>query len=296
MRLNKFISQSGRGSRREADEWIAAGRVTVNGRCAEVGDVVEDDDEVRCDGDLVRPRSAPGARPRTYIALNKPVGIICTTESDVEGNIVAFVDYPTRIFPIGRLDKDSQGLILLTDDGDIVNRLLRVENRHEKEYVVEVNRPVTPAFLASMAGGVNIGGREFTRPCRVSKIGPKAFRIVLTQGLNRQIRRMCEAHGYWVRSLTRVRIVDIGLGHLKPGQWRKLSDAEVARLLAPAREPKAAPAPRAFVPLPPKAARAPKRLAPKAQAPGGRERPGSRPAMSPRGAPGGGRRGRRSQG
>jgi 23S rRNA pseudouridine2604 synthase len=264
MRLNKFISESGRCSRRDADDWIAAGRVTVNGRRAEIGDVVDDDDEVRVDGDLVRPRNAPGARPRTYIALHKPVGITCTTEPEVEGNIVDFVDYPARIFPIGRLDKDSQGLILLTDDGDIVNRLLRVENRHEKEYVVEVHRPVTPAFLASMARGVNLGGREITRPCRVSKIGPKVFRIVLTQGLNRQIRRMCEAHGYFVRSLTRVRIVNVGLGHLKPGQWRKLSPAEVAGLLAPPREPAAAPRARTFVPPPSKAARAPPRVGPRA--------------------------------
>lgn len=293
MRLNKFISESGRCSRREADEWIAAGRVTVNGRRAEVGDVAEDDDEVRVDGDLVRPRGGPGARPRTYIALNKPVGVTCTTESDVEGNIIDFVDYPTRIFPIGRLDKDSQGLILLTDDGDIVNRLLRVENRHEKEYVVEVHRPVTAPFLASMARGVNLGG-TITRPCRVSKLGRSAFRIVLTQGLNRQIRRMCEAHGYWVRSLTRVRIVNIGLGHLKTGQWRKLSDAEVAGLLSPGREPKAAPAPRAFVPPPPKAARAPKRLASEAKPAGGKRRPGGRIGSTPRATPAAGRRGRSS--
>jgi 23S rRNA pseudouridine2604 synthase len=288
MRLNKFISESGRCSRREADEWIATGRVTVDGRRAEVGDVVEDDDEVRVDGEIVRPRTARGARPRAYIALNKPVGITCTTESEVEGNIVDFVDYPTRIFPIGRLDKDSQGLILLTDDGDIVNRLLRVENRHEKEYVVEVHRPVTQAFLASMARGVNLGG-EITRPCRVTKLGRSAFRIVLTQGLNRQIRRMCEAHGYWVRSLTRVRIVNIGLGHLKPGQWRKLSAAEVAGLLAPGREPKASPAPRAFLPPPPKAARAPQRVATKAPtqprpqgAVGRAARPAGAPALAGR--------------
>lgn len=293
MRLNKFISESGRCSRREADAWIAAGRVTVNGRRAEVGDVVEDDDEVRVDGEIVRPRSAPGARPRTYIALNKPVGITSTTESGVEGNIVDFVDYPTRIFPIGRLDKDSQGLILLTDDGDIVNRLLRVENRHEKEYVVEVHRPVTPAFLASMARGVNLG-REITRPCRVTKLGRQSFRIVLTQGLNRQIRRMCEAHGYWVRSLTRVRIVNIRLGHLKPGQWRKLSAAEVAGLLAPGRGPEAAPLPRAFVPPPPKAARAPKRSS--ATRPDPRSRAGSGgggPGAAAVAATGRGRRSRR---
>lgn len=293
MRLNKFISESGRCSRREADEWIEAGRVTVNGHRANVGGVVEDDDEVRVDGDLLRPRSAPGARPRSYIALHKPLGIVCTTESGVERNIVDFIDYPTRIFPIGRLDKDSQGLILLTDDGDIVNRLLRVENQHEKEYVVEVNRPVTEAFLASMARGVDIGG-AITRPCRVSKLGRSGFRIILTQGLNRQIRRMCEAHGYWVRSLTRVRIVNIGLGHLKPGQWRKLSAVEVAGLLAPARMPRATPAPRAFVPPPPKAARAPKRLVPKTPAPDGRVRSGDRTSSRSRMAPGTGRRGRSS--
>jgi 23S rRNA pseudouridine2604 synthase len=291
MRLNKFISESGRCSRREADEWIESGRVTVNGHRAAVGDVVEGDDEVRLDGDLVRPRGSPGARSRTYIALNKPVGVICTTEAEVEGNIVDFVDYPTRIFPIGRLDKDSAGLILLTDDGDIVNRLLRVENRHEKEYVVEVNRPVTDAFLSSMARGVDIGG-AITRPCRVSKLGRSGFRIVLTQGLNRQIRRMCEAHGYWVRSLTRVRIINIGLGHLKPGQWRKLSAAEVSGLLAPARDTRPVPAARDFVPPPPKAARAPKRLPDKASAPLGRRSPAGR-GPTARGAVGsGGRRGR----
>lgn len=283
MRLNKFISESGRCSRREADEWIASGRVTVNGRRAEVGDVVEDDDEVRLDGDLVRPRGSPGARARTYIALNKPVGIVCTTESEVEGNIVDFVDYPTRIFPIGRLDKDSQGLILLTDDGDIVNRLLRVENQHEKEYIVTVNRPVTEAFLASMSRGVDIGG-AITRPCRISKLGRNGFRIILTQGLNRQIRRMCEAHGYWVRSLTRTRIVNIGLGHLKPGQWRKLSGAEVAGLLATPRSPRSSPAPAARVSPPPRAARAPKRSAPPSDAPG-RRRPSGRAEPGVRSAP-----------
>lgn len=293
MRLNKFISESGRCSRREADEWIEAGRVTVNGHRAEVGGVVEDDDEVRVDGDLLRPRNAPGARPRSYIALNKPMGIVCTTESEVERNIVEFIDYPTRIFPIGRLDKDSQGLILLTDDGDIVNRLLRVENRHEKEYVVEVNRPVTEAFLGSMARGVDIGG-AITRPCRVSKLGRSGFRIVLTQGLNRQIRRMCEAHGYWVRSLTRVRIVNIRLGHLKAGQWRKLSAEEVAGLLAPAPARPAATRARPVGASPPAAALAPKRRGPPQPTPRAR---GLGPARSDRtpnaGAPAG-RRGRRT--
>lgn len=289
MRLNKFISETGRCSRREADEWIESGRVTVNGHRAAVGDVVEDDDEVRLDGDLVRPRGSPGTKARTYIALNKPVGVICTTEAEVEGNIVDFVDYPTRIFPIGRLDKDSAGLILLTDDGDIVNRLLRVENQHEKEYLVTVNRPVTEAFLSSMARGVDIGG-AVTRPCRVSKLGRSGFRIVLTQGLNRQIRRMCEAHGYWVRSLTRVRIVNIGLGHLKPGQWRKLSAAEVSGLLAPSREPRSRPVTRAFVPPPSKAARAPKRALSNGAVPPGSSRAGSRQRAPAAATTSGGRR------
>jgi 23S rRNA pseudouridine2604 synthase len=241
MRLNKFISESGRCSRREADDLLAAGRVTVNGRIAGIGDVVEADDEVRVDGDLVRSRQGPGAKSRVYIALNKPRGITCTTESGVEGNIVDFIDYPERIFPIGRLDKDSEGLILLTNDGDIVNRLLRVENRHEKEYVVTVNREVTPDFVARMSRGVDIG-EAVTRPCKVQRLSKFAFRIVLTQGLNRQIRRMCEAQGMWVRSLARVRIVNLRLGHLKPGQWRKLTPEEVAGLLSapPAAEPKAA--------------------------------------------------------
>jgi 23S rRNA pseudouridine2604 synthase len=231
MRLNKFISESGRCSRREADEWIAAGRVRVNGRPVAVGAVIEDGDEVAVDGERLHPRGGARAKPRVYIALNKPVGITCTTESDVEGNIVAFVDYPERIFPIGRLDKDSDGLILLTNDGDIVNPILRAENRHEKEYIVSINRPVTAEFCARMSRGVDIGGGAITRPCRVQKLSKFVFRIVLTQGLNRQIRRMCEAHGYWVRALTRVRIVNVQLGHLKPGQWRKLTAEEVAGLV-----------------------------------------------------------------
>jgi 23S rRNA pseudouridine2604 synthase len=231
MRLNKFISESGRCSRREADEWIAAGRVRVNGRPVAVGAVIEDGDEVALDGERLHPRGGAKAKPRVYIALNKPVGITCTTESDVEGNIVAFVDYPERIFPIGRLDKDSDGLILLTNDGDIVNPILRAENRHEKEYIVSINRPVTAEFCARMSRGVDIGGGAITRPCRVQKLSKFVFRIVLTQGLNRQIRRMCEAHGYWVRALTRVRIVNVQLGHLKPGQWRKLTAEEVAGLV-----------------------------------------------------------------
>ena len=282
MRLNKFISESGRCSRREADEWLAAGRITVNGRIAGIGDVVEAHDEVRVDGDLVRSRQGPGAKSRVYIALYKPRGITCTTESGVEGNIVDFVDYPERIFPIGRLDKDSEGLILLTNDGDIVNRLLRVENRHEKEYVVTVNREVTPDFVARMSRGVDIG-EAVTQPCKVQRLSKFAFRIVLTQGLNRQIRRMCEAQGMWVRSLARVRIVNLRLGHLKPGQWRKLTPEEVAGLLAapPAPAPRIGgpartrPAPRDAAVVPPRA-----RVAPSAQRPA-RPQPPDRASGSP---------------
>ncbi len=231
MRLNKYISDSGFCSRREADRLIAARRVSLNGRPAGIGDSVAEGDEVLVDGQALRARAASrGGRRHVYIALNKPVGITCTTESSVKGNIVDFVDHAQRIFPIGRLDKDSEGLILLTSNGDIVNELLRSENNHEKEYLVGVNRAVTPEFLAGMARGVRIHG-QMTKPCRTQKIAPYGFRIVLTQGLNRQIRLMSEAFGYRVKQLRRVRIVNIRLGALKPGQWRNLSDAELKGLL-----------------------------------------------------------------
>lgn len=225
MRLNKYISETGICSRREADAWITAGRVKVNGKPAELGTQVGEGDEVRVDGRVV------GARPKAvYIALNKPVGITCTTERHVPGNIVDFVGHAERIFPIGRLDKDSDGLILLTNNGDIVNEILRAENNHEKEYIVTVDRPVTDEFLAGMAGGVRILGTR-TKPCRVQRTGSHVFRIILTQGLNRQIRRMCEVFGYQVRRLQRVRIVNIKLGNLKLGHWRNLSEAELRGLL-----------------------------------------------------------------
>lgn len=230
MRLNKFISETGVCSRREADRWIEAGRVAVNGRPATLGTQVGGGDAVTVDG---QPLAAPSRH--VYLALNKPAGITCTTERDVAGNIVDFVGYPERIFPIGRLDKDSEGLILLTNDGDIVNALLRVENGHEKEYVVTVDRPVTDLFLQCMSSGVRIMG-VMTRPCRVERTGRDAFRIVLTQGLNRQIRRMCSALGYQVRSLERVRIVNITLDGLPRGAWRKLRPEELAGLL-PGRGP-----------------------------------------------------------
>jgi 23S rRNA pseudouridine2604 synthase len=226
VRLNKYISETGVCSRREADKWIEAGRVTLNGEPAQLGHRVGEHDEVRIDGEPV------GCRKRQiYIALNKPVGIICTTELDVADNIVDFIGHPDRIFPIGRLDKDSEGLILLTNDGDIVNEILRAENRHEKEYVVAVNRPITDLSLDMLTRGVKIMG-EMTKPCKVERVDAQTFRMILIQGLNRQIRRMCSALGYRVRSLKRVRIINIHVGGLRCGEWRYLSDAEVEGLLA----------------------------------------------------------------
>ena len=225
MRINKFLAESGACSRREADAWIAAGRVTVNGAVAELGTRVADGDAVAVDGRPVE------AKPRrVYLALNKPVGVECTTDRDVAGNIVDFVGHRARIFPIGRLDKDSEGLILLTNDGDVVNHVLRAENAHEKEYVVAVDRPLTPEFLAGMARGVPILG-TVTNPCRISQVGRNTFRIVLTQGMNRQIRRMCEHFDYTVRRLQRVRIMHVRLGDLPLGKWRNLTPEEVRGLM-----------------------------------------------------------------
>jgi 23S rRNA pseudouridine2604 synthase len=226
MRLNKFISDTGVCSRREADSWIETRRVTINGALATLGTQVKEGDDVRVDGRALK------EKPRdVYIALNKPIGITCTTERDIKGNIVDFVAHPERIFPIGRLDKDSEGLILLTNNGDIVNRILRAENAHEKAYIVTVDKPVTSAFLSGMAAGVQILG-TVTRPCRTKRLAPCVFAITLTQGLNRQIRRMCTVLGYRVRRLQRTRIMHIELGDLKSGQWRDLSAAETSALLA----------------------------------------------------------------
>lgn len=243
MRLNKFISDTGFTSRREADRLIASGQVTVNGIRARIGEEVGEGDDVRIDGQpLVARAAVPGKRRHVYIALNKPVGITCTTEGDVKGNIVDFVDHEQRIFPIGRLDKDSEGLILLTSDGDIVNRILRAENKLEKEYLVAVNHQVTPQFLRDMSRGVPVHGQT-TLPCKTGKLGSHGFRIVLTQGLNRQIRLMAAHFGYRVKQLVRVRIGNVRLGHLKPGQWRNLTDAELRQLVpghgsAPGAQPK----------------------------------------------------------
>jgi 23S rRNA pseudouridine2604 synthase len=230
MRLNKYISDTGLCSRREADELIENGRVTVDGRKAAVGAVVEAGAEVLVDGSPLKLKNQRGGAKSVYIALNKPVGITCTTESGVKDNIIDFVDHRERIFPIGRLDKDSEGLILLTNNGDIVNEILRSENRHEKEYLVAVSKPVTEEFLSGMARGVRIHG-QMTKPCKVYKLGKFGFRIVLTQGLNRQIRLMAAAFGYRVKQLRRVRIVNIRLGNLKLGQWRNLTPAELRGLL-----------------------------------------------------------------
>ena len=235
MRLNRYIADTGQCSRREADRLIGEGRITVNGMRARIGAEVGEGDEVRLDGQPLKPRSAArGKRRHVYIALNKPVGITCTTESSVKGNIVDFVGHEQRIFPIGRLDKESEGLILLTSNGDIVNAILRAENKLEKEYLVAVNQPVTPEFLRGMSRGVPIHGQT-TLPCRAGKHGPFGFRIVLVQGLNRQIRLMAAHFGMRVKQLRRIRIGSVTLGHLKPGQWRNLGDAELAALL-PGRE------------------------------------------------------------
>lgn len=222
--LNKYISDSGYCSRREADVIIKDGRVSINGVMANSGNRVEPGDEVLLDGKRItsKPKSV-------YIALNKPKGITCTTDNRVKGNIIDFMDYPERIFPIGRLDKPSDGLILLTNDGNIVNKILRASNNHEKEYIVEVNKSITTDFVNRMAGGIPILD-TVTRKCKVEKLSKYKFKIILTQGLNRQIRRMCEYLGYRVTSLRRVHIMNIKLGRLATGDWRYLSNSEMKML------------------------------------------------------------------
>ncbi|MFE6079425.1 23S rRNA pseudouridine(2604) synthase RluF [Paenibacillus sp. NPDC057886] len=224
MRINKFISETGFCSRREADRLVESGKVTINGVTAELGSQAEDGDDVRINGQPIKEK-----RKHVYIALNKPVGITSTTEQHIQGNIVDFVGHKERIFPIGRLDKDSEGLILMTNDGDIVNRILRAEGRHEKEYIVTVDRAVTPSFLRGMSTGVKILG-EMTLPCTVTRISERVFRIILTEGKNRQIRRMCSAFGYEVRKLKRIRIMNIHLGEQATGTWRELTPAEKSEL------------------------------------------------------------------
>ncbi|OKP75306.1 23S rRNA pseudouridine synthase F [Paenibacillus sp. P3E] len=224
MRINKFISETGFCSRREADKLVEGGRVSINGERAVLGSQAEQGDEVRIDGKLLETGSKV-----VYIALNKPVGITSTTEAHIQGNIVDFVGHHERIFPIGRLDKDSEGLILLTNDGDIVNKILRAEGKHEKEYIVTVDRPLTPSFITGMSSGVKILGSR-TLPCEVTRISERVFRIILTEGKNRQIRRMCSAFGYEVRHLQRIRVMNIRLGTLQTGKWRELSAQEKQEL------------------------------------------------------------------
>lgn len=224
MRINKFLAETGIVSRRGADKWIEEGRVTINDELATVGSKVENGDHVCVDGKPVQK-----VEQLVYIALNKPVGITSTTEKHIKGNVVDFVNHPLRIFHIGRLDKDSEGLLLLTNDGDIVNEILRAENHHEKEYVVQVDKPITEQFLKKMAAGVEILDTK-TLPCRVEKVSNYVFKIILEQGLNRQIRRMCSALGYSVKRLQRIRIMNIHLGNLKVGQWRDLTEKERTEL------------------------------------------------------------------
>jgi len=223
VRLNKFIAESGICSRREADRFVEKGVVLINGKKAKVGDPVMPGDKVTVNGLQLEPRLA---EDKIYIALNKPVGVTCTTEESTKGNIVDFVRHSARVFPIGRLDKDSQGLIFMTNDGDIVNKILRAENAHEKEYVVTVDKPINEKFIEGMSGGVPILD-VVTKKCKVVMESPFIFRITLVQGLNRQIRRMSEHFGYKVTKLERVRIMNIGLKGLPVGDWRDLTTAEL---------------------------------------------------------------------
>lgn len=224
IRINKYLSETGFCSRREADKLIDEGRVTVNGKVPEMGTKVTIDDEIRVDGKLVREKK----EKRIYLAFHKPVGIECTTNLNVRNNIVDYINYPERIFPIGRLDKASEGLIFMTNDGDIVNKILRARNNHEKEYIVTVNKPITDRFIQRMGNGIPIL-ETVTRKCHVEQISKYIFKIILTQGLNRQIRRMCEYLGYEVTALKRIRIINISLD-VAVGRYRELTTAEIQQL------------------------------------------------------------------
>lgn len=223
-RLNKYLSEVGYCSRRKADALIEQGRVTINGKVPEMGTKVAPGDEVRVNGELI----VPPKKDNVYLAFNKPVGIVCTTNPKEKKNIVDYINYPSRIFPIGRLDKPSEGLILMTDDGDIVNKILRARNNHEKEYIVTVDRPITEDFIERMSNGIPILD-TVTRECEVEQISKFIFRIVLTQGLNRQIRRMCEYLGYEVKKLKRIRIMNIPLD-VAVGNYRHLTSEELEEL------------------------------------------------------------------
>lgn len=230
IRLNKYISSSGFCSRREADRYIEAGKVTIDDKVAKLGDVVFEHQQVVVDTHCIEVN-----QERVYIALHKPVGIICTTDTEIEDNIVDFMDYPKTIFPIGRLDRESSGLILLTNDGDIVNKILRASNNHEKEYLVSVNRDIDDAFITNLMAGVKIynpvnNTYQITKKANVSNIGKRQFNIILSEGLNRQIRRMCTALGYKVVALQRIRVMNVCLDNLKVGQWRYLKEEELCIL------------------------------------------------------------------
>ena len=224
--LNKYISSSGICSRREAEKFIKEGRVTLNGKPTQLGNRVAKNDIVKLDGRLVKPKDVT-----LYIALNKPVGIVSTTDGREPNNIIKHINYPERLFPIGRLDKPSEGLIFLTNDGDIVNKILRAGNNHEKEYFVSVNKSITQEFIEKMGNGIPILG-TVTQNCLVEKVSDKIFRIVLTQGLNRQIRRMCEYLDYEVTKLKRTRIMNVELGYLQTGDWRELTEEEMKEINA----------------------------------------------------------------
>ena len=230
VRINKYFSEIGYCSRRAADKLVEQKRVSINGKVAEMGSKVSSEDQIKVNGKLITGKMISGKENKAvYIAFNKPRGIVCTTDTRVEkNNIIDYINFPERIFPIGRLDKDSQGLILLTNDGDIVNKILRARNNHEKEYLVTVNKPITKAFLHKMGNGVPILD-TVTRKCFVEQIDKMRFRIILTQGLNRQIRRMCEHLGYRVRQLERYRIMNIDLD-VPLGKWRNLSKNELRDL------------------------------------------------------------------
>jgi len=225
IRINKFFTEQGMCSRREADRLVESGAVTVNGQVAKLGDRVGPADVIARDGQVI-----PWGKPSIYIKYHKPAGVTTTSEAHVERNIIAEIGHPERIFPIGRLDKDSSGLILLTNDGNIVNEILRTEFGHEREYIVEVDRPFNQAFLDQMSGGVIVLGSQ-TKPCRISRAGHSRFRIVLTEGRNRQIRRMCQVLSYRVTSLHRVRIMHITVQGLRVGQWKELAKQEKDQLL-----------------------------------------------------------------
>ncbi|WP_270940745.1 23S rRNA pseudouridine(2604) synthase RluF [Romboutsia lituseburensis] len=231
MRLNNYISSTGMCSRREADKLIQQRKVLINGKIAQIGQAVEPNDVVKVNGRKITPK-----KQHVYIALNKPVGITCTTERHIKDNIIDYINYPERIFPVGRLDKPSEGLIILTSDGTIVNKILRSENNHEKEYVVTVDRNITDKFITDMQNGVRIfnpvnNKYVITNKCKVTKVNNKTFKIILSQGLNRQIRRMCEVFGYNVTKLQRIRIMNLTVKGIAPGKWRKLTDKEVQSLI-----------------------------------------------------------------